>query len=60
MKEGWACGACMSQGRKVLFNNTTDVIQHFELHLRQYEQGSNEYLNKLQELVAGLTFCKER
>jgi len=54
MQEGWLCGVC----RSIVCDQFADILDHFESHLVQYEQGSDAYLNKLQELIAGLTFYK--
>ena len=60
MREGWLCRVCCDgNGKKIICEQFADILDHFESHLAQYEQGSDAYLNKLQELVCGLTFCKE-
>ena len=59
MREGWLCKICCNGGKKIICEQFAEILEHFESHLAQYEQGSDAYLNKLQELIAGLTFCKE-
>ena len=61
MQEGWLCGICCNGngGKKIICEQFAEILEHFESHLAQYEQGSDAYLSKLQELIQGLRFYKE-